>query len=345
VTRQPWELGWWAPVPPALEPGELVDPAVHGALLSAVADGAPLDRLGQHRLESLKAAGLAAADGRPRFPVAQAAQAKAVAEVSGDLGRSMARLVAGEWSRIEVEYEPVHAALSPPAQSRRASAPTEAAPAEVEAGPRAPVETRWASGPTEAAPAEVEAGPSRPAQSRWGWAPGAAAFLVVGGLLLDLGVRRLLRRQGMAAPPFGSAFVWLAEGEGAAGRWFARVTGLPGRGSLIRFGHPDAPAFQLAAADPEAAPALPAALEPTLRELCEGLGWSVVRLVEDALPALDPVRRRVPGGDDEGAFLAWAYTLAVDEAIDRLAARGLLTPPAAVAAVRVADPALAGGAL
>ena len=167
----------------------------------------------------------------------------------------------------------------------------------------------------------------------------------VGGLLLDLGVRRLLRRQGLAAPPFGSAFVWLAEGEGAAGGWFARVTGLPGRGSLIRFGHPGAPAFQLAAADPEAAPALPAALEPALRELCEGLGWSVVRLVEDALPALDPVRRRIPGADDEGAFLAWAYTLAVDEALDRLSARGLLTPPAGdVMAVRVSDPGLAGAA-
>jgi len=289
--RSAWELGWWAPVPPAVEPGELVDPAVHGALLSAVADGAPLDRLGQHRLESLKAAGLATADGRPRFPVAQAAQAKAVAETAGDLGRAMARLVAGEWSRIEVEYESVHAALASPA-------------------------------------------------------PGAAAFLVVGGLLLDLGVRRLLRRQGLAAPPFGSAFVWLAEGDGAAGTWFARVTGLPGRGSLIRFGQPDAPAYQLAAADPEAAPALPATLEPALRELCEGLGWSVVRLVEDALPALDPVRRRVPGADDEGAFLAWAYTLAVDEALDRLAARGLLTPPAAaVTAVRVTDPSLAGAAL
>jgi hypothetical protein len=264
---------------------------VHGALLTAVADGAPLDRLGQHRLESLKAAGLATADGRPRFPVAAAAQAKAVAETGGDLGRSLARLVAGEWSRIEVEYESVHAALASPA-------------------------------------------------------PGAAAFLVVGGLLLDVGVRRLLRRQGLAAPPFGSAFVWLAEGAGAAGTWFARVTGLPGRGSLIRFGRPDAPEFQLAAADPEAAPALPAALEPALRELCEGLGWSVVRLVEDALPALDPVRRRVPGADDEGAFLAWVYTLAVDEALDRLAARGLLTPPAtAVTAVRVTDPALAGAAL
>ena len=179
-----------------------------------------------------------------------------------------------------------------------------------------------------------------------GAAPGAAAFLVVGGLLLDLGVRRLLRRQGLASPPFGSAFVWLAEGEGAAGSWFARVTGLPGRGSLVRFGHPGAPAFQLAAADPEAAPALPASLEPALRELCEGLGWSVVRLVEDALPALDPVRRRVPGADDEGAFLAWAYTLAVDEALDRLSARGLLTPPATgVTTVRVADPALAGAAL
>jgi hypothetical protein len=71
----------------------------------------------------------------------------------------------------------------------------------------------------------------------------------------------------------------------------------------------------------------------------------VVRLVEDALPALDPVRRRVPGADDQGAFLAWTYTLAVDEALDRLSARGLLTPPAtAVMAVRVADPALAGAA-
>jgi hypothetical protein len=300
-------------VPPALEPGELVDPGVHGALLSAVADGAPLDRLGQHRLESLKAAGLATPDGRPRFPVAQAAQAKAVAETAGDLGRSMARLVAGEWSRLEVEYESLHAAMAGPAPTR--------APAEVEAVVPGSVESRWLS------------------------APGAAAFLVVGGLLLDIGVRRLLRRQGLAAPPFGSAYVWLAEGEGAAGGWFARVTGLPGRGSLIRFGRPAAPAFQLAAADPESAPALPAALEPALRELCEGLGWSVVRLVEDALPALDPVRRRVPGGDDEGAFLAWAYTLAVDEALDRLAARGLLTPPPTdVTTVRVTDPALAGAA-
>jgi hypothetical protein len=301
-TRAAWELGWWAPVPPALEPGELVDPAVHGALLSAVADGAPLDRLGQHRLESLKAAGLATPDGRPRFPVAPAAQAKAVAENAGDLGRAMARLVAGEWSRLEVEYEPVHAALSSPASSL-----------------------------------DDETGSP---------APGVAAFLVVGGLLLDLGVRRLLRRQGLASPPFGSAFVWLAEGEGAAGRWFARVTGLPGRGSLVRFGRPDMPAFQLAAADPESAPALPASLEPALRELCEGLGWSVVRLVEDALPALDPVRRRVPGAEDEGGFLAWVYTLAVDEALDRLSARGLLTPPpTAVTTVRVADPALAGVAL
>jgi hypothetical protein len=221
----------------------------------------------------------------------------------------MARLVAGEWSRLEVEYEPVHAAIS---------------------------------GPTPDPGAIASPAPgANPAPG-----PGAAAFLVVGGLLLDLGVRRLLRRQGLAAPPFGSAFLWLAEGEGAAGRWFARVSGLPGRGSLIRFGRPGAPAFQLAAADPEAAPALPSSLEPALRELCEGLGWSVVRLVEDALPALDPVRRRVPGADDEGAFLAWAYTLAVDEAIDRLSARGLLTqPPAAVTAVRVTDPALAGAAL
>jgi hypothetical protein len=282
-----WRLGWWAPLPPALEPDDVVDPTVHGALLSAVADGAPLDRLGQHRLDALKAAGLATADGRPRFPVARAAQAKAVADAAGDLGRAMARLLAGEWSRLEVEYEPVHATVA-------------------------------AGG-------------------------GQTAFLVVGGLVLDLGVRRLLRRQGLAAPPFGSAFLWLAEGERAAGTWFARVTGLPGRGNLVRFGRPDAPAWELAVVDPEAAPALPAVREPALRELSEGLGWSVVRLVEDALPALDPVRRRVAGGEDEGAFLAWAYTLAVDEALERLTDRGLVAPPATgVLAVRVADPALAG---
>jgi hypothetical protein len=283
-----WRLGWWAPLPPALEPDDLVDPGVHGALLSAVAEGAPLDRLGQHRLEALKAAGLATADGRPRFPVARAAQAKAVADAAGDLGRAVARLLAGEWSRLEVEYEPVHATVA-------------------------------------------------------GGGGGQAAFLVVGGLVLDLGVRRLLRRQGLAAPPFGSAFLWLAEGERAAGSWFARVTGLPGRGNLVRFGRPDTPAWELAAVEPEAAPALPAAREPALRELTEGLGWSVVRLVEDALPAFDPVRRRIAGGDDEGAFLAWAYTLAIDEALERLADRGLVAPPpTGVVAVRVADPALAG---
>jgi hypothetical protein len=282
-----WRLGWWAPLPPALEPDDVVDPTVHGALLSAVADGAPLDRLGQHRLEALKAAGLATTDGRPRFPVARAAEAKAVADAAGDLGRAVARLLAGEWSRLEVEYEPVHATVA--------------------------------------------------------GGGGQAAFLVVGGLVLDLGVRRLLRRQGLAAPPFGSAFLWLAEGERAAGTWFARATALPGRGCLVRFGRPDTPAWELAAVDPEAAPALPAAREPALRELSEGLGWSVVRLVEDALPTLDPVRRQVAGAEDEGAFLAWAYALAVDEALERLADRGLVAPPpTGVVAVRVADPALAG---
>ena len=290
-----WRLGWWAPLPPALEPDDVVEPTVHGALLSAVADGAPLDRVGQHRLDALKAAGLATADGRPRFPVARAAQAKAVADAAGDLGRAVARLLAGEWSRLEVEYEPVHATVA--GHALQSSSP---------GGPQ-------------------------------------AAFLVVGGLVLDLGVRRLLRRQGLAAPPFGSAFLWLAEGERAAGTWFARVTGLPGRGNLVRFGRPDTPAWELAAVDPEAAPALPAAREPALRELSEGLGWSVVRLVEDALPALDPVRRRIAGGEDEGAFLAWAYTLAVDEALERLTDRGLVAPPATgVVTFRVADPALAG---
>jgi hypothetical protein len=298
-----WRLGWWAPLPPAIEPDDLVDPAVHGALLSAVADGAPLDGLGQHRLDALKAAGLATADGRPRFPVAQATEAKALVEAASELGRAAARLLAGEWSRLEVEYEPVHATVAGGTGS-------------------------WSGGHDPGS-----AGPGGP----------HAAFLVVGGLVLDLGVRRLLRRQGLAAPPFGSAFLWLAEGERAAGTWFARVTALPGRGNLIRFGRPDLPAWELAAADPEAAPALPTAREPALRELTEGLGWSVVRLVEGAQATLDPVRRRIPGAEDEGAFLAWAYTLAVDHALERLTDRGLVAPPpAGVVTVRVADPTLAG---
>src|SRR6266511_451899 len=174
------------------------------------------------------------------------------------LGRAIARLLAGEWSRIEVEYEPI-----------RTTVPGAGAP--------------------------------------------AVAFLVVGGLVLDVGVRRLLRLEGLAAPPFGSAFVWLAEGEShaVAGAWSARVTSLPGRGHLIRFGRPDASHWGLAVADP--------------------------------LPGLDPVRRRIPGADDEGAFRSWSYALAVDAALDNLSARGLLAPPIeGVVSIRVADPALAG---
>jgi hypothetical protein len=285
-----WHLGWWAPLAPAVDPGELIDPSVHGELLAAVAAGSPLDHLGQARLATLKGVGLAGPDGRPRFPVARAEQAKALRAAAADLGRAMARLVAGEWSRLEVEYEPVHATVAGPHES------------------------------------------------------GSSAFLMVGGLLLDLGVRRLLRRQGLSAPPFGSAFVWLAEGEReAAGVWFARATPLAGRGYLVRCGRPAAPGWTALGVDPEAAPALPPAREPALRELTEGFGWSVVRLVEDAMPALDPVRRRIPGADDEGAFLAWAYTLAMDAALEALTSRGLVAPPLDGAlAVRVTDPALAG---
>jgi hypothetical protein len=277
-----WHLGWWAPLAPAVDPGELIDPSVHGGLLSAVAAGSPLDHLGQARLATLKGVGLAGPDGRPRFPVARAEHAKALRAAASDLGRAMARLVAGEWSRLEVEYEQVHAT--------------------------------------------------------------SAAFLMVGGLLLDLGVRRLLRRQGLSAPPFGSAFVWLAEGEPeAAGVWFARATPLAGRGYLVRCGRPAAPEWTALGVDPEAAPAVPAAHEPALKELTEGFGWSVVRLVEDAMPALDPIRRRIPGADDEGAFLAWSYTLAMDAALEALTSRGLVAPPLDGAlAVRVTDPALAG---
>jgi hypothetical protein len=285
-----WHLGWWAPLAPAVDPGELIDPSVHGELLAAVAAGSPLDHLGQARLATLKGVGLAGPDGRPRFPVARAEQAKALRAAASDLGRAMARLVAGEWSRLEVEYEPVHATVAGPHES------------------------------------------------------GSSAFLMVGGLLLDLGVRRLLRRQGLSAPPFGSAFVWLAEGDReAAGVWFARATPLAGRGYLVRCGRPPAPGWTALGVDPEAAPALPPAREPALRELTEGFGWSVVRLVEDAMPALDPVRRRIPGADDEGAFLAWAYTLAIDAALEALTSRGLVAPPLDGAlAVRVTDPALAG---
>jgi hypothetical protein len=277
-----WHLGWWAPLAPAVDPEELIDPSVHGGLLSAVAAGSPLDHLGQARLATLKGVGLAGPDGRPRFPVARAEQAKALRAAASDLGRVMARLVAGQWSRLEVEYEQVHTT--------------------------------------------------------------PAAFLLVGGLLLDLGVRRLLRRQGLSAPPFGSAFVWLAEGEReAAGTWFARATPLAGRGYLVRCGRPTAPEWTALGVDPEAAPALPAAREPAIKELTEGFGWSVVRLVEDAMPTLDPIRRRIPGADDEGAFLAWSYTLAVDAALEALTTRGMVTPPLDGAmAVRVTDPALAG---
>ena len=285
-----WHLGWWAPLAPAVDPDTLIDPSVHGGLLAAVAAGSPLDHLGQARLATLKGVGLAGPDGRPRFPVARTEQAKALRAAAADLGRAIARLVAGEWSRLDVEYEPVHATVAGPHES------------------------------------------------------GSTAFLMVGGLLLDLGVRRLLRRQGLSAPPFGSAFVWLAEGEReGAGVWFARAIPLAGRGYLVRCGRPAAPEWTALGVDPEAAPAVPAAREPALRELTEGFGWSVVRLVEDALPALDPVRRRIPGSDDEGAFLAWAYSLAVDAALEALTTRGLVAPPLDGAlAVRVADPALAG---
>src|SRR6266540_1588139 len=285
-----WHLGWWAPLPPAVEPEELIDPTVHGPLLAAAGTGAPLDRLGQARLDLLKAAGLATPEGRPRFPVAVAEHAEALRAAADDLGGAIARLLAGEWSRIEVEYEPIHATVA-------------------------------------------------------GFGKPTIAFLVVGGLVLDIGVRRLLRLQGLAAPPFGSAYAWLAEGEtrAVAGIWSARVTAVPGRGHLVRFGRPDAPQWELAAVEPEAAPALPPSREPALRALVEGIGWSTVKLVEDTMPGLDPLRRRIPGAEDEGAFLAWAYALAVDSALESLSARGLLAPPIdGVVSIRVADPALAG---
>jgi hypothetical protein len=299
-----WRLGWWAPVTPALAPHDLIDPIVHGPLLAALLDGAPLDGIGRSRLEGLVAAGLvlpgrAGAPPQPRFPVVPAAQVADVLAESAKLGALIARLLAGEWSRLEVEYEPV-----------RRLAPKLVPPAHSAGAPFSP-------------------GP-------------AAAFLVVGGLLLDRGVRRQLRREGLIAPPFGAAFTWLAEGdEGAAGIWFARSTPLPGRGTLIRFGRPGSAGWDAAAAAPAAAPALPAKGEPEISDLIEALGSPVARLVTEAAPALE---RACPSAAqaDPGAYLAWAYTLAADAALTALAGRGLVDfPPGGAVAVRVADPVLA----
>jgi hypothetical protein len=293
----PWELGWWAPIPPALDPDDLIDPAMHGPLLAAAASGSPLDQLGRARLEGLRAAGLIWPQGatlRPRFPVVPAEGVAPVREVATSLGAAIARLLAGEWSRLAVEHEPVSAVVPSyaPVPGGRALA-----------------------------------------------SPGVA-FGVVGGLLLDLGVRRLLRRQGLMAPPFGGAFVWLVEGAGAAGTWFARSTVLPGRGRLARFGQPGSAAWDDAGVDPEAAPALPAKLEPELLDLVEALGSPVARLVADTIPAFERARPR-PDGEDPGADLAWAYSLSIDAALAGLAERGLVGfPPGGAVALRVTDPAL-----
>jgi hypothetical protein len=157
-------------------------------------------------------------------------------------------------------------------------------------------------------------------------------------------VRRSLRRAGLAAPSFGSAYAWLAEGpEGAAGTWFARVSVLPWRGRLVRFGRPEAPGFERLAAEPEAAPALPPSAEPLLRQVVDVLASGVARAVEDGLPALEPVRRRLPGSIEDGAFLAFAYSLVVDAALGHLVRRGLVeVPPGEAVALRVEDPVLAG---
>jgi hypothetical protein len=304
-----WRLGWWAPVAPALAPDAIIDPRVHGPLLAALADGAPLDGIGQARLDGLVSYGLVTparprTDAttrvplRPRFPVIGADAAVPVRELTGRLGVEMARLLAGEWSRLEVEYEPFRAIA-------HRLAPAAGAGAEPAA-----------SGP-------------------------AAAFLVVGGLLLDLGVRRQLRRLGICAPPFGGAFVWLVEGsDDAAGSWFARTTPLPGRGSLIRFGRPAAPGWDVAAMEPEAAPALPAKREPGLTATVEALGHPVARLVAGWVPELEAAAP--PGTAPDGAYLAWAYSLALDAALAALAGRGLIAlPPGDVLAVRAADPVLA----
>jgi len=281
-----WRLGWWAPLPPPLDPASVIDPEVHGPLLAAAAAGSPLDPVGRSRLDGLKTAGLVDAGLRPRFPVVPAGGVAPVRAAARSLGAAAARLLAGEWSRIEVEHEPLRRAVP------------------------------GRTGP-------------------------AAAFLVVGGLLLELGVRRLLRREGLAAPPFGAPFVWLVEGdEGAAGLWTARCTQLPGRGWLIRFGRPGSAAWQAAEVEPEAAPALPPGREPALADLVDALASPVARLVAESLPALERARPRPPG-EAPGAFLAWSYSLTVDAALTALAGRGLVEFPAEGAvAVRTAEPVL-----
>jgi hypothetical protein len=297
-----WRLGWWSVTTPGLDPAQVIDPALHGPLLTAAAAGMPLDPLGRSRLEGLRSLGLTGVDFRPRFPVVPAEPAAQVRAAAERLGAAVAKFLAGEWSRFAAVYEPL----------------------------------------TGIVPGRGSSVSGEGAERPWGGWPGGSGYPLVGGLLLDIAVRRLLRREGLTSPPFGGAFAWLAEGEeGIAGTWFARTTGLPGRGYLIRFGDPASPAFDAAAADPEAAPALPAAREPDLLRLVDALAAPVARLVVEAIPELEKARP-TPPGEDPGAALAWAYTLATDAALSALAGRGLVTIPAdGVVAFRVAGEALA----
>jgi hypothetical protein len=302
-TGRGWRLGWWSPTTPGLDPAQVIDPGLHGPLLAAAAAGMRLDPLGRSRLEALRGLGLTGVDFHPRFPVVPAEPAARVRAASARLGADAAKFLAGEWSRFAAVYEPLTGIV-----------------------------------PGRGAAAATPGGPP------WGGWRGGSGYPVVGGLLLDIAVRRLLRRQGLTAPPFGGAFAWLADGgDGAAGTWFARTTSVPGRGYLIRFGDPACPAYDAAAADPEAAPALPAAREPDLLRLVDALAAPVARLVTDAIPDLEKARP-TPPGEDPGAALAWAYTLATDAALSALAERGLVTLPAdGVVAFRVATAALASG--
>jgi hypothetical protein len=308
-----WHLGWWSPTTPGHDPADVIDPALHGPLLAAAANGLPLDPLGRSRLESLRALGLTGIDLRPRFPVVTADDAVDVSAAAARLGGSIARLLAGEWSRIEGLHHPLTSAGRGAGPDGSGSEP-----------PLPGLDPRPAA-----------------ERQRWSGWRGETGFVIVGGLLLGMAVRRLLRRQGLTSPAFGGALAWLVEGgEGAAGRWFARATEIPGRGRLVRFGDPSAPAWLAAAAEPEAAPAVPAVHEADLLRLVDSLAGPIARLVTEAVPEFDKARA-TPPDEDAGAALAWAYTLAADAALAALAERGLVEIPAdGVAAIRAADETL-----
>lgn len=278
--RPQWCLGWWAPIASLAPAADIVDPGVHGPLLAALAEGAPLDGVGRERLGSLRAAGLLGPDDSPRFPVCAEDRSDRARVIAETLGSAAGRVLAGEWSRLQVEYESLQHSL-----------------------------------------AEAD-----------------AALFVVGSLVLDVGVRRLLRQAGIAAPLFGSELLWLVEGgHGAAGQWRTRTRRLNAGDYLVYVAGEGASTALDRAPGP-----LSAAQETTLRDLVEAMTRPLLHLIEGAVDQVGDAARTIPGGDPS-AVMAWVWSLALDVALASLASRGLLAvPKQGWIGARVADPVLAG---